>query len=195
MNKQALEAYLEFFTQVAGNDDKPWRRVSESDYSPFDSIVDEDGDPILEIGFSMRTGEPFLRWRGCGLAQLILELPATIPEITKNAIKAEELKTICQELTEALEETVSIIARWPGPNGRWQAEELAEIGRWSEFANKAKEVLEMNKPVRCTWCNKEMEDTEQILHHNTDPFCDQFCLDLQLADDALYAAEEALGDE
>ena len=52
----------------------------------------------------------------------------------------------------------------------------------------------MNK-LRCTWCNNEMDELEPILRHNGDPFCSNPCLDLQLADDALFEVMEALKSE
>ena len=51
------------------------------------------------------------------------------------------------------------------------------------------------KMLRCTWCNKEICDNEDLIRDMGDPFCSQLCLDLQLEDDALFAeAKEVLGD-
>lgn len=47
--------------------------------------------------------------------------------------------------------------------------------------------------LKCTWCNKEIK--EPALRHNTDPFCSQLCLDVQLEDDDLFdEGEEVLGE-
>lgn len=52
------------------------------------------------------------------------------------------------------------------------------------------------KMLRCTWCNKEICDNEDLIRDMGDPFCSQECLDLQLDCDELFGeGEEVLGNE
>lgn len=100
VNSEWLKQYLEHFNSCAGNDGLSYDDVLESDYSPYSSIVNSEGIPVLEIGFSMRTGEPFLAWANCGIKQLFVDLPLEIPKIVEMAIHTEEL---ARELADDLE--------------------------------------------------------------------------------------------